>query len=60
MGDYIGDDYRGCEGGGVIGGEKLTWKPKKGPIKSTVPLKGGAIWVFTLVWGSVCVLGLGL
>ena len=50
----------GVVNGGVIGGEKLTWKPKKGRIKSTVPLKGGAIWVSMLVWGSVCVLGLGL
>ena len=31
---------------------KLTWKPKKGPIKTTVPLKG-AIWVSILAWGSV-------
>ena len=31
---------------------KLTWKPKKGPTKTTV-LKKGAIWVSMLVWGSV-------
>ena len=28
----------------LIHSRKLTWKPKKGPIKTTVPLKG-AIWV---------------
>ena len=29
---------------------KLTWKPKKGPLKTTVLLKG-TIWVSMLVWG---------
>ena len=32
---------------------KLTWKPKKGPIKTRVLLKGVYIWVSMLVWGSV-------
>ena len=37
---------------GYVHSRKLTWKPKKGPIKTTVVLRM-AIWVATLVWGSV-------
>ena len=36
-----------------IPSRKLTWKPQKGPMKPTVPLKRGAIGISILVWGSV-------
>ena len=35
-----------------IPSRKLTWKPKKGPIKTTVPLKGGYMG-FHVSLGSV-------
>ena len=31
---------RPCPPPRVVHSRKLTWKPKKGPIKTTVPLKG--------------------
>ena len=31
----------GVEGSTNLHSRKLTWKPEKGPIKTTVPLKGG-------------------
>ena len=31
---------------------KLTWKPQRSPMKTTVLLKG-TIWVSMLLWGSV-------
>ena len=38
----------------LLHSRKLTWKPKKSPIKTTVLLKGDyIIWVSMLVWGSV-------
>ena len=44
---------------GCLLSRKLTWKPIKGPIKTSVLLKG-AIWVSIFIWGSVGVYGKGL
>ena len=43
----------GCEG---LHSHKLTWKPKKGPMKTTVHLKV-TLWVSMLIWVSVGVQG---
>ena len=40
------------EGQGDLHSRKLTWKPKKGPIKTAVLLKE-TVWVSMLVWGNV-------
>ena len=37
---------------GKLPSRKLTWKPKKRPIKTTVPLKRGYMGAM-LIWGSV-------
>ena len=36
---------------------KLTWKPKKGPIKTTVPLKGGYMDFHVSLGECRCILG---
>ena len=37
----VTDEALGFRASEVIHSRKLTWKPKKGPVKTTVPLKGG-------------------
>ena len=39
--------FEGLLGQFELHSRKLTWNPKKGPIKT------GAIWISMLVWGSV-------